>query len=76
MLSLLIFSGNKTLSSLLTLFQEKDVVDSANLFRISKHWPEFGMMGKERITVADMLRHEGGLFTNQMMTGYADILIC
>ena len=34
------------------------------------------MMGKEEITVADMLRHEGGLFTNQMMTGYADILIC
>ena len=27
--------------------------------RISKHWPEFGKMGKEEITVADMLRHEG-----------------
>jgi len=31
--------------------------------RISKHWPEFGALGKEDITVADMLRHEGGLST-------------
>ena len=33
-----------------------------HLYRISKHWPEFGKMGKEEITVADMLRHEGIFF--------------
>ena len=33
-----------------------------HLYRISKHWPEFGKMGKEGITVADMLRHEGIFF--------------
>ena len=31
--------------------------------RISQHWPEFGQYGKAGITVADMLRHEGGLST-------------
>ena len=31
--------------------------------RISQHWPEFGQCGKAGITVADMLRHEGGLST-------------
>lgn len=25
------------------------------------HWPEFGQHGKERLTIADVLRHEGGV---------------
>ena len=37
-----------------------------HLYRISKHWPEFGKMGKEEITVADMLRHEGFFFKYQI----------
>ena len=37
-----------------------------HLYRISKHWPEFGKMGKEGITVADMLRHEGILLKYQI----------
>ena len=36
---------------------------------IAKHWPEFGQHGgKKDITVADVLRHEGGMptFSQQM----------
>lgn len=29
--------------------------------KVSQHWPEFGQHGKENITIADILRHEGGL---------------
>ena len=29
--------------------------------KISTYWPEFGQNGKENITVADLMRHEGGL---------------
>ena len=30
--------------------------------RVTKHWPEFGAQeGKELITVADVMRHEGGM---------------
>ena len=29
--------------------------------KVSKYWPEFAQNGKENITVADVLRHEGGL---------------
>jgi CubicO group peptidase (beta-lactamase class C family) len=30
--------------------------------KVVKHWPEFGQNGKENITVADVMRHEGGLY--------------
>jgi CubicO group peptidase (beta-lactamase class C family) len=29
--------------------------------QISMHWPEFGQHGKSQVTVADVLRHEGGV---------------
>ena len=29
--------------------------------KIASYWPEFGQNGKENITVADLMRHEGGL---------------
>ena len=28
---------------------------------VTDYWPEFGANGKEELTVADILRHEGGL---------------
>ena len=28
---------------------------------VIKHWPEFGKNGKESVTIADVLRHEGGV---------------
>ena len=30
--------------------------------KVCKHWPEFGNNGKENITIADVLRHDAGLF--------------
>jgi len=29
--------------------------------RVAAHWPEFGAHGKENITIADVMRHEGGV---------------
>ena len=29
--------------------------------KITQYWPEFGVMGKEKLTVADLMRHEAGL---------------
>ena len=30
--------------------------------RVCAYWPEFAQNGKEHITVADVLRHEAGLY--------------
>ena len=29
--------------------------------KVADYWPEFGANGKEGLTLADILRHEGGL---------------
>ena len=29
--------------------------------KVSKYWPEFAKNGKEFLTVADIMRHDGGL---------------
>ena len=29
--------------------------------KVKEYWPEFGSLGKEEITLADIMRHEGGL---------------
>jgi CubicO group peptidase (beta-lactamase class C family) len=31
--------------------------------KVARHWPDFAQYGKQDITVADILRHEGGLVT-------------
>ena len=38
------------------------------LTQVSTYWPEFGQMSKQDLTVADILRHEGGMpyFSKQM----------
>jgi len=57
-----IWSSTKNLTSLaIVMLVDQKLLKLSD--RISKHWPEFGKMGKEDITVADMLRHEGGLPT-------------
>ena len=30
--------------------------------KVSTYWPEFAQNGKENVTVADVCRHEGGLY--------------
>jgi len=57
-----IWSSTKNLTSLaVAMLVDQKLLNFSD--RISKHWPEFGALGKEDITVADMLRHEGGLST-------------
>ena len=29
--------------------------------KVAKYWPEFSKLGKENITIADVMRHESGL---------------
>ena len=29
---------------------------------ISKHWPEFGQNGKDKLLIKDLMRHQGGLY--------------
>lgn len=55
-----VFSSGKSVGSILLGM----MVDQGNLDfneRITKYWPEFGKNGKEFITVADNMKHEGGL---------------
>lgn len=30
--------------------------------KVTTYWPEFGQNGKQNVTVADVMRHEAGLF--------------
>jgi hypothetical protein len=55
-----IFSSTKVVTSLVVAM----LVDRGHLRyeqRISELWPEFGQHGKQDITVAELMRHEGGL---------------
>jgi len=38
------------------------------------YWPEFGQNGKDKITVADVCRHEGGLFKIPTLIKAKDLL--
>ncbi|HUY34965.1 MAG TPA: serine hydrolase domain-containing protein [Pirellulales bacterium] len=39
---------------------------------IAKHWPEFGQQDKGRITVRQLLTHQGGLIADNDIEDYAD----
>ncbi len=39
---------------------------------IEKHWPEFGQQDKGRITVSQLLTHQGGLIADNAIEDYAD----
>ena len=43
----------------MAMLVDRGLVDYDDL--VSEHWPEFGVHGKEEITVADVMRHEGGV---------------
>ena len=42
--------------------------------RVADYWPEFGANGKGEVTVADVMRHEGGLATLQTSLEPEDLL--
>lgn len=55
-----IYSNGKCVAAIcLSLLHEKGLFQYED--KISKNWPEFGQNGKEDITIADLMRHEGGL---------------
>ena len=62
-----IWSSTKNLTALaMAMMVDKGLLAYSD--PVVKHWPQFGQKGKQMITVADVLRHEGGLpyFSKQM----------
>ena len=43
--------------------------------QVAKHWPEFGVGGKERITVRDVLTHRAGLHSIQAVADRAEDIL-
>ena len=41
--------------------------------KVSKHWPEFAQNGKENLTIADILRHDGGMHELKETVTYEDM---
>ena len=55
-----IFSSGKNLEAVcIAVLVDRGVVSYDDL--VIKHWPEFGKHGKHDVTIADVLRHEGGV---------------
>ncbi len=55
-----VFSSGKSLESiLLGMLAEKRLFSFDD--PIASHWPEFAQNGKQALTIADLMRHEGGL---------------
>lgn len=55
-----IFSSGKNMEAIcIALLVDRGLLAYED--RVTKHWPEFGQHGKDSITIADILRHEGGL---------------
>ena len=57
-----VFSSTKSITSIvMAMAKDKGWLDYSD--KITKHWPEFGVAGKEEITIVDLMRHEAGLST-------------
>ena len=55
-----VFSSGKSLESIaLAMLVDRGLIEFTD--RISTHWREFGENGKEETTIADLMRHEGGM---------------
>jgi len=68
-----IFSSTKNLTSLAMAM----MVDRGRLSyqdKIAQHWPQFGQEGKDKITVADLMRHEAGIPTIDMPLDPEDLI--
>ena len=42
--------------------------------RVTEYWPAFGGNGKQDLTVADVMRHEGGMASLEISIDPADLL--
>lgn len=55
-----LFSAGKQIEALaVAMLADRGNLKYSDL--VTKHWPEFGQGGKENITVADVMRHAGGV---------------
>ena len=55
-----VFSSGKSIASILiAVLVDKGLLKYSDL--VIKHWKEFGQNGKDKLTIADIMRHEGGL---------------
>ena len=56
----IVFSSGKNVAAfIVAMMVERGLLDYSD--KVVKHWPEFGQNGKDELTIADILRHEGGL---------------
>lgn len=56
-----VFSTGKVLESLVVAFLVERGAIPAYSSTVASLWPEFGQHGKQHVTVADLMRHDGGL---------------
>lgn len=55
-----VFSCGKNMEAVcIAVMVDRGIISYDDL--VIKHWPEFGKHGKESVTIADVLRHEGGV---------------
>lgn len=55
-----VFSSGKNMEAIaVAILVDRGLLDYDDL--VIKHWPEFGANGKDNITVADVMRHAGGV---------------
>ena len=60
MLKQVVYSCGKTVAAIVVGMLVDKKLLSYNA-KVKEYWPEFGSLGKEDLTLADVLRHEGGL---------------
>ena len=66
-LTQVVYSCGKTVAAIVVGMLVDKKLLSYNA-KVKEYWPEFGSLGKEDLTLADVLRHEGGMpvFSTQM----------
>jgi CubicO group peptidase (beta-lactamase class C family) len=68
------FSTTKGVAStLLHIHADRGLVDYDA--RVADYWPEFGQLGKEEITVRQVLAHQSGLYHIRQMIDHADRML-
>ena len=67
------FSSGKSLESIaIGSLLSQGLLDYQD--RVTEHWPEFGGQGKGETTIADLLRHEGGMASLDRPLNSSDLL--
>jgi CubicO group peptidase (beta-lactamase class C family) len=68
------FSTTKGVAStLLHIFADRGLIDYDA--RVADYWPEFGQIGKENITVRQVLAHQSGLYHIRQMIDHVDRML-